>query len=255
MQFVEKGHFRSDLYYRLNVFPVQIPPLRERAEDIIVLAEAFLRRCARKHGLKIPGFADTALAALTAYPWPGNVRELQNTIERAVILSETGRPISTAALGLPTLSRGFVGAAIPVSSSASSAPPMSEPLPVFPAPLAPAAPSTSTTPPLNFSTPPMVATSPTTHAPATATNVPFEPAASSPKPPDAPATPVAPLPAAIIPLDEMEKQAILSALRTTSGNRTKTAEMLKISIRTLRNKLNEYRAQGETIEGDGEVET
>ena len=62
------------------------------------------------------------------------------------------------------------------------------------------------------------------------------------------------VPAAIIPLDEMEKQAILSALRTTNGNRTKTAEMLKISIRTLRNKLNEYRAQGETIEGDGDGE-
>jgi two-component system, NtrC family, response regulator AtoC len=247
MQFVEKGHFRSDLYYRLNVFPVQVPPLRERAEDIVVLAESFLRRCARKHGLKIPGFSDTAITALTAYPWPGNVRELQNTIERAVILSETGRPISTAALGLPTLGRSLVGAAIPVSASASSTPPTPEPLPVFPAP-APVVPSPSTTPPLNFSTPPMVATSPTTSVPATA--APFETISPAPKAPE-----VASGPAPIIPLDEMEKQAILSALRTTNGNRTKTAEMLKISIRTLRNKLNEYRAQGETIEGDGEAES
>jgi two-component system, NtrC family, response regulator AtoC len=245
MQFVEKGHFRSDLYYRLNVFPVQVPPLRERAEDIIVLAEAFLRRCARKHGLKIPGFSDTATTALASYPWPGNVRELQNTIERAVILSETGRPISTAALGLPVLNRGFVGAAIPVSSSASANPPMPEPLPLFPTP------SSGTTAPLNFSTPPMVATSPTTYAPATATAAPMERAdVFQPYVAEAPAsaTPAA----AIIPLDEMEKQAILSALRTTHGNRTKTAEMLKISIRTLRNKLNEYRAQGETIEGDSD---
>jgi DNA-binding NtrC family response regulator len=247
MQFVEKGHFRSDLYYRLNVFPVQVPPLRERAEDILVLAEAFLRRCARKHGLKIPGFSDTASAALAAYPWPGNVRELQNTIERAVILSETGRPISTAALGLPVLNRGFVGAAIPVSSSASASPPMPEPLPIFPA--QPPAPPASTTPPLNFSVPPMVATSPHTFAPATATTAPFEnPAAFQPYIAETPAETVA----AIIPLDEMEKQAILSALRATAGNRTKTAEMLRISIRTLRNKLNEYRAQGETIEGDGD---
>jgi DNA-binding NtrC family response regulator len=253
MQFVEKGHFRSDLYYRLNVFPVQVPPLRERTEDIVVLAEAFLRRCARKHGLKIPGFSDHAVTALTSYPWPGNVRELQNTIERAVILSETGRPISTAALGLPTLSRGFVNAPMPVSASASSSPPMPEPLPVFSAPApasshtptAPAGsmPSPGTTSPLNFSTPPMVPTSTPPSFPTSASGI-ENPAAGT----------AAAVPAAIIPLDEMEKQAILSALRTTNGNRTKTAEMLKISIRTLRNKLNEYRAQGETIEGDGDGE-
>ena len=247
MQFVEKGHFRSDLYYRLNVFPVQVPALRERAEDIVILAEAFLRRCARKHGLKIPGFSDHAVTALTTYPWPGNVRELQNTIERAVILSETGRPISTAALGLPMLGRSLVGAAIPVSASASSTPPMPEPLPAFAAPSAAPFPASSpgTTPPLNFSTPPMVptATPPDFSMPATA---PFA----------AEAEPAAlPSPAPIIPLEEMEKQAILAALRTTHGNRTKTAEMLKISIRTLRNKLNEYRAQGETIEGDGDSDS
>ena len=244
MQFVEKGHFRSDLYYRLNVFPVQVPPLRERAEDIVVLAESFLRRTARKHGLKIPGFSDHAVTALTTYPWPGNVRELQNTIERAVILSETGRPISTAALGLPMLGRSLVGAPIPVSASAASTPPMPEPLPTFPpatpAPVAPP-PSAETTHPLNFSTPPIV---PTAIPPAfpTATG----PSENRESKIENPAAPVA---APIIPLDEMEKQAILGALRATSGNRTKTAEMLKISIRTLRNKLNEYRAQGETIEG------
>jgi DNA-binding NtrC family response regulator len=94
----------------------------------------------------------------------------------------------------------------------------------------------------------MVATSPTTSVPATA--APFETINPAPKAPE-----VAAGPAPIIPLDEMEKQAILSALRTTNGNRTKTAEMLKISIRTLRNKLNEYRAQGETIEGDGDTES
>ncbi len=262
MHFVEKGHFRSDLYYRLNVFPVQVPPLRERPEDIVLLAEAFLRRTARKHGLKLPGFSDHAVAALTAYPWPGNVRELQNTIERAVILSETGRPVSTAALGLPTLSRNLVGAPIPVSATASSSPPMPEPLPTFstpshlPAATVPPfpAPSQSTTHPLNFSTPPMV---PTSTPPSFPTSVPpienrvTERSDSSASKIGNPAAPAA---APIIPLEEMEKQAILSALKATSGNRTKTAEMLKISIRTLRNKLNEYRAQGETIEGDSDGE-
>ncbi|MGC4072494.1 MAG: sigma-54 dependent transcriptional regulator [Nibricoccus sp.] len=244
MQFVEKGHFRSDLYYRLNVFPVQVPPLRERAEDIVVLAEAFLRRCARKHGLKIPGFSDHAVTALTTYPWPGNVRELQNTIERAVILSETGRPVSTAALGLPTLGRSLVGAAIPVSSSASSNPPTPEPSPVFSTPVPSSASPQETTAPLNFSTPPMVPTSTPPSFPTSTTTPPFESSPTAPPPASGPAP--------IIPLEEMEKQAILSALRTTSGNRTKTAEMLKISIRTLRNKLNEYRAQGESIEGDAD---
>src|SRR3954471_4957996 len=98
---VTKGEFRQDLYYRLNVFPVHVPSLRERVEDIPVLADHFLRRFTRKHGVKVTGFSDSARAAMTAYRWPGNVRELQNTIERAVILSESGRPLAAAALGWP----------------------------------------------------------------------------------------------------------------------------------------------------------
>jgi len=80
-----------------------VPPLRERPEDIALLAETFLQRFARKHGQKIPGFSDNALRTMAAYPWPGNVRELQNTIERAIILSEKGRPVAAGALGLPAL--------------------------------------------------------------------------------------------------------------------------------------------------------
>jgi DNA-binding NtrC family response regulator len=99
INYVEKGDFRQDLYYRLNVFPVHVPALRERVEDIPVLAEHFLRRFSRKHGVKVTGFSDSARSAMQAYRWPGNVRELQNTVERAVILSEGGRPVSAAALG------------------------------------------------------------------------------------------------------------------------------------------------------------
>src|SRR3954471_4274713 len=98
---VSKGEFRQDLYYRLNVFPVHVPSLRERVEDIPLLADHFLRRFTRKHGIKVTGFSESAQAAMLAYRWPGNVRELQNTVERAVILSESGRPVSSAALGLP----------------------------------------------------------------------------------------------------------------------------------------------------------
>src|SRR5882757_237476 len=99
MNYVEKGDFRQDLYYRLNVFPVQVPPLRERGEDILLIAEHFLRRCARKHGIKVTGFSDSARGAMMAYRWPGNVRELQNTIERSVILSESGRQVTASTLG------------------------------------------------------------------------------------------------------------------------------------------------------------
>ena len=93
MSNVGKGEFRQDLYYRLNVFPVHVPPLRERRDDIPLLAEHFLQRFTRKHGVKVTGFSDSAHAALLEYRWPGNVRELQNTIERAVILSESGRAV------------------------------------------------------------------------------------------------------------------------------------------------------------------
>jgi DNA-binding NtrC family response regulator len=101
LSYVEKGDFRQDLYYRLNVFPVMVPPLRERPEDILALSEHFLARFARKHGIKVTGLSDSARSAVMKYRWPGNVRELQNTIERAVILSEAGRPVTAASLGLP----------------------------------------------------------------------------------------------------------------------------------------------------------
>jgi formate hydrogenlyase transcriptional activator len=86
---VEEGDFRRDLYYRLNVFPVKVPPLRERIEDIPLLAEYLLERYAKKAGKKITAIDRSTLEELQNYDWPGNVRELQNVIERAVILCET----------------------------------------------------------------------------------------------------------------------------------------------------------------------
>ena len=83
---VARGTFREDLFYRLNVFPVTLPPLRERAEDIPLLVHAFLRRFARQAGKRIDDVTESAMWRLMAYHWPGNVRELQNVIERAVIL-------------------------------------------------------------------------------------------------------------------------------------------------------------------------
>ncbi|MTJ81918.1 MAG: AAA domain-containing protein [Telmatospirillum sp.] len=86
-QAVRAGDFREDLFFRLNVFPVRIPPLRERRDDIPMLMEYFLRRFATQHGRRVAGFAERAVSALFDYDFPGNVRELENMVERAVILA------------------------------------------------------------------------------------------------------------------------------------------------------------------------
>jgi DNA-binding NtrC family response regulator len=168
---VENGTFREDLYYRLNVFPIQVPPLRERTGDIEILSNHFLERFSKEHGIKSCGFSEVGMAGLLAHHWPGNVRELQNVVERAAILAEEGVPISAELMGL-------------ASPAASATPP------------AVAAPQVSTTP---------------------------SPASE------------------VMPLHELEKRAIFEALERTNGNRTQAAELLQISIRTLRNKLAEYR--------------
>jgi len=87
---VRTGHFRADLYYRLSVFPIHLPPIRARKEDIALLAEHFVTLAARKFDVPAPRITREQCEALTAYDWPGNVRELQNVIERAVILSRGG---------------------------------------------------------------------------------------------------------------------------------------------------------------------
>jgi transcriptional regulator with GAF, ATPase, and Fis domain len=87
---VEKGRFRQDLYYRLMVFPITLPPLRERREDVPALAAHFLKRYAEEYRVELPGFTQDALDALSAYNWPGNIRELENEIQRLVIQAEPG---------------------------------------------------------------------------------------------------------------------------------------------------------------------
>lgn len=186
---VADGAFREDLYYRLNVFPIHVPPLRERKDDILSLAENFLGKFSRKHGLKIPGFTDAATRLLLAHDWPGNVRELQNTIERAVILTDNNSPVQPDALGLLHIARDAQQHKVvePLTLAANSGE------------NAAAA----------FSNP----------APATENGEFFT-------------------------LEELEKKHILRALERTGGNRTQAADLLQISIRTLRNKLNEYKLEG-----------
>jgi DNA-binding NtrC family response regulator len=112
-QMVVEGKFQEDLFYRLNVIPIEIPPLRERRDDIPALVEHFIRKHAQRTGRRVERIEETAMAGLRQYDWPGNVRELENTIERAVVLSSgpaiTSRAVSVLGVapsqtsGLPSL--------------------------------------------------------------------------------------------------------------------------------------------------------
>jgi DNA-binding NtrC family response regulator len=136
-ELTREGRFREDLYYRLNVFPVLIPPLRKRGEDIPALAEHFLTRFAAEENRTVIGFTPEAMTMLTAYSWPGNVRQLENTIFRAVVLCDSDRldvvdfPQIASAMNLNPRERsaipayGVVGAAAPagrLGPSSSSLP-------------------------------------------------------------------------------------------------------------------------------------
>jgi formate hydrogenlyase transcriptional activator len=113
---IAAGTFRSDLFYRLNVFPIEVPPLRERREDIPVLVGYFIDRFARKAGKSIRSVDKMTMESLQSYPWPGNIRELQNIIERSVIVCDTENfsvdeswlsrpPLASEPNGRPELSR------------------------------------------------------------------------------------------------------------------------------------------------------
>jgi formate hydrogenlyase transcriptional activator len=113
---IAAGKFRSDLFYRLNVFPIEMPPLRERQEDIPLLVAYFIDRFARKAGKSFRTVNNQSLEFLQSYPWPGNIRELQNVIERSVIVCETEsfsvdeswlsrQPVASEPKGEPELSR------------------------------------------------------------------------------------------------------------------------------------------------------
>jgi formate hydrogenlyase transcriptional activator len=108
-QMVKRNEFRGDLYYRLNVFPIALPPLRERREDIAPLVSHFVEVFSRRMAKQISNIPQETLDAFTSYSWPGNVRELQNLIERAVIRSDNG----VLANPLPTLDSNLAGANLP----------------------------------------------------------------------------------------------------------------------------------------------
>jgi len=177
---VRAGRFREDLYFRLNVVGIRIPPLRERVADILPLAEHFAERYAQVNGLPARPLSGGARAALLGHSWPGNVRELENALHRAVLLAE-GRQIEAQAIELAAVS--------PFDAVA-------------------------------------------------------QPEAVAPVP-RAPGNPVSALVGRRV--EEVERELILETLGRCLGNRTRAAEILGISIRTLRNKLHEYRGQGVAV--------
>jgi len=128
---VERKEFRQDLFFRLNVVPILVPPLRDRPEDIPYLAEQFMQRFARKHGVRVAGISQRTLASLMAHSWPGNVRELQNIIERAVILCSDGEELDAAHFGFGGSKPpdGPLDAAPPSSIGTISKPPLASPQP------------------------------------------------------------------------------------------------------------------------------
>jgi len=111
-QLVSEGKFLEDLFYRLNVIPIEMPPLRERPDDIPLLVDHFVRRFAERTGKKIDGVDEKAMVELSGYGWPGNVRELENTIERAVVLS-TGSRLTSQSVWLMSATATPATAAVP----------------------------------------------------------------------------------------------------------------------------------------------
>jgi len=206
-QTVREGKFRQDLFYRLNVIPLRLPALNERGGDVLILAEYFAGKYASAYGMGPQVFAEDARSWLASYDWPGNVRELQNLMERAVLLAQGG-PIQQRHFLLDGDTWGIdvpEADVLPTCADGTGGG------------------SATAGGPGNGSG---------GGAEMTGLGV-------SPAPPASLKEAVS-----VMPLHEMEKQLILKSLDETSGNRTMAAQLLGISVRTLRNKLNEYREQG-----------
>ncbi|MCE9576661.1 MAG: sigma 54-interacting transcriptional regulator [Deltaproteobacteria bacterium] len=203
---VRRGAFREDLFYRLSVIHTQVPPLRERPEDIALLADHFLARFRASAGRKIVGFTTDAKARLAAHPWPGNVRELRNAIERAVVLGD-GEWVKADDLPpqlAPRIARRVSTPTPPLGSMA-----IIDPGPARSSPAIPVAASM---------------------AAAAAAMSAIAPPPSATPPADAPARS----------LRELEKDGIVAALAATGGNKAQAAVILEIDRSTLYKKLKEY---------------
>jgi two-component system response regulator FlrC len=210
---VKAGRFREDLYYRLNVIPLDLPPLRDRPGDLSLLAAHFTERYARENDRHVPELVPSFFAALARHPWAGNIRELENVIQRCVVLSQ-GRRLSQKDLRWLLPADAFDG--LPED------PPENIVIEAWTPPaMAPVRRDAALPPGAVVADPrkPMVGV--------------------------ALGTPVV-LPLGLS-LPELERFWLLSTLSALKGNRTHCAEQLDIALRTVRNKINEYKADGFAI--------
>ncbi|MDR1080079.1 MAG: sigma-54 dependent transcriptional regulator [Deltaproteobacteria bacterium] len=258
---VDEGRFRADLYYRLNVMPFFIPSLRERREDIEPLCDHFLAKYASQNGRNVKGFSDEAMDALNAHDWPGNIRELENTIARAVLMTvgetvEAQDIFMDEAGFLAALEKNSLAAPAPESGGVQDgADVRDEPVPGVEdegdwcdapgfgeLPGGPGTVAAEGQAPRRdgegFTQGPAVYAE-GLHAAAMGT---VGAAAAGAAATAAAALfgsggPILP----VMTIDQMERKLIGRALDETAGNRTHAAKLLGISVRTLRNKLNEYR--------------
>ncbi len=207
---VKEGKFRQDLFFRLNVIPLRLPSLRERDNDVLTLAQFFMNNYSKEYGLGNSSLSVTAIDWLKSYDFPGNVRELQNLMERATLLAN-GKPIEPGHFLLDP-----------------------DTWPIFAEDL--------TLPPDNIAS---SGTQENTTGSADSSDVNGANGIDGARG----AEDVSQLFGdSVIPLHEMERIMIIKGLEVTSGNRTQAADLLGISVRTLRNKLNEYRAMGIEID-------
>jgi two-component system response regulator FlrC len=213
---VKEGRFREDLYYRLNVIPLRLPPLRERTADLELLAAHFAERYSRENERPTPDLAPSFRAALARHPWPGNIRELENAIQRCVVLNPGDRLTSGDLAWLidPENLRD-----LPEDPQAAG----------VPAPrILPAAPDSGTDGAFG------------------------DLRVADPKEPlrGVPLGTLVALPLGV-PIPELERFWLLSTLSALGGNRTHCSQQLDIALRTVRNKINEYREAGFEIPTSG----
>ncbi len=225
---VEAGRFREDLYYRLYVVPLELPPLRDRGQDGVLIARALLAQLSREEGKRFRGFAPDVEQAVLAYAWPGNVRQLQNVVRNVVVLHE-GEVVTPAMLP-PTLLRVAPRPAAPVPMQPALAPPAAVPVATLVAEVMPAEPVA----------PEWVAPA---HGPLPVSAPPALPISAP-----APVTITLPSPMVVVePLAVMEKRLILAALAETSQDVTRAAALLQINPSTVYRTMQQWKATGELL--------
>lgn len=227
---VEAGRFREDLYYRLYVVPLELPPLRERAEDVLQLARHFLAQFAREEHKTFAGFTPEAEMMLLAYPWPGNVRQLQNVVRNIVVLN-TGPAVEAAMIPAPVNRSGAAHFVRPTPPLAAVAPAPSQ------VPVQPPVPSSDVAQTLVAATSepsipmPTPDVSPSSIPPESKTVAPAMVMRVDPE-------------QQILPLAEMERRMVLAALVRTGNDIPRAAGLLEVNPSTIYRKMLQWRKDG-----------